>query len=79
MRMLSITVYPTFRDMPTLMEQLLVERRDGTGPYGAAGAGEGAGNPIDRAGGCPGFLSPAAQRVRRPKNGSHEESHADQR
>jgi CO/xanthine dehydrogenase Mo-binding subunit len=37
---------PRFSDLPARIEQLLVERRDGAGPYGAKGAGEGALNPM---------------------------------
>jgi CO/xanthine dehydrogenase Mo-binding subunit len=40
---------PRFSDLPAEMEQLLVERRDGVGPYGAKGAGEGALNPMGAA------------------------------
>jgi CO/xanthine dehydrogenase Mo-binding subunit len=40
---------PRFTDLPADMEQLLVERRDGVGPFGAKGAGEGALNPIGAA------------------------------
>jgi CO/xanthine dehydrogenase Mo-binding subunit len=36
-------------DLPAEMDQLLAERRDGVGPYGAKGAGEGALNPIGAA------------------------------
>jgi CO/xanthine dehydrogenase Mo-binding subunit len=37
---------PRFSDMPAEMEHLLAERGDGSGPYGAKGAGEGATNPM---------------------------------
>jgi CO/xanthine dehydrogenase Mo-binding subunit len=40
---------PRFSDLPEEMEQLLVERGDGSGPYGAKGAGEGATNPMGAA------------------------------
>lgn len=40
---------PRISDLPAEMEQLLAERRDGVGPYGAKGAGEGALNPIGAA------------------------------
>jgi len=40
---------PRFSDLPREMEHLLVERRDGSGPYGAKGAGEGATNPMGSA------------------------------
>lgn len=36
---------PRIGDMPKKIETILVERRDGVGPYGAKGAGEGALNP----------------------------------
>ena len=32
--------------MPKKIVQILAERRDGIGPFGAKGGGEGAGNPI---------------------------------
>ncbi|HEV8669635.1 MAG TPA: molybdopterin cofactor-binding domain-containing protein, partial [Candidatus Limnocylindria bacterium] len=37
---------PRFSDQPDELIHLLTERRDGAGPYGAKGAGEGAGNTI---------------------------------
>ncbi len=37
---------PRATDMPARIDTFLVERRDGVGPYGAKGAGEGALNPI---------------------------------
>ena len=37
---------PRFSDLPDQVIHLLAERRDGSGPYGAKGAGEGAGNTI---------------------------------
>jgi len=37
---------PRFSDLPDEVIHLLAERRDGSGPYGAKGAGEGAGNTI---------------------------------
>jgi len=37
---------PRFSDVPDEVVHLLAERRDGSGPYGAKGAGEGAGNTI---------------------------------
>jgi CO/xanthine dehydrogenase Mo-binding subunit len=37
---------PRFSDLPDQVIHLLSERRDGSGPYGAKGAGEGAGNTI---------------------------------
>ena len=37
---------PRFSDIPDQVVHLLAERRDGSGPYGAKGAGEGAGNTI---------------------------------
>jgi CO/xanthine dehydrogenase Mo-binding subunit len=40
---------PRMSDLPAEMDQLLAERRDGVGPYGAKGAGEGALNPIGAA------------------------------
>lgn len=40
---------PRVTDMPRRIENLLVQRRDGVGPYGAKGAGEGALNPVGSA------------------------------
>lgn len=40
---------PRFTDMPRRITSLLAERGDGTGPYGAKGAGEGALNPVPAA------------------------------
>jgi CO/xanthine dehydrogenase Mo-binding subunit len=40
---------PRMSDLPAEMEQLLAERGDGVGPFGAKGAGEGALNPIGAA------------------------------
>jgi CO/xanthine dehydrogenase Mo-binding subunit len=37
---------PRMRDMPRRIDTLIAERRDGVGPYGAKGGGEGATNPI---------------------------------
>ena len=37
---------PRVRDLPPRIETMIAERRDGVGPYGAKGAGEGALNPI---------------------------------
>jgi CO/xanthine dehydrogenase Mo-binding subunit len=37
---------PRCGDLPPRLDQILAERRDGIGPYGAKGAGEGALNPI---------------------------------
>jgi CO/xanthine dehydrogenase Mo-binding subunit len=37
---------PRVSDMPKKIVQILAERRDGIGPFGAKGGGEGAGNPI---------------------------------
>lgn len=37
---------PRMRDMAVRIDTMLAERRDGIGPYGAKGAGEGALNPI---------------------------------
>ena len=37
---------PRVRDLPRRIDTMLAERRDGVGPYGAKGAGEGALNPI---------------------------------
>jgi CO/xanthine dehydrogenase Mo-binding subunit len=40
---------PRMRDVPRRIETMLAERRDGTGPYGAKGSGEGALNPMPAA------------------------------
>jgi CO/xanthine dehydrogenase Mo-binding subunit len=40
---------PRVSDVPARLEQLLAERRDGVGPWGIKGSGEGAGNPIGAA------------------------------
>lgn len=40
---------PRVSDLPKRVEQILAERRDGIGPFGAKGGGEGAGNPIGAA------------------------------
>jgi CO/xanthine dehydrogenase Mo-binding subunit len=40
---------PRCSDLPPRLDQILAERRDGIGPYGAKGAGEGALNPIGAA------------------------------
>jgi CO/xanthine dehydrogenase Mo-binding subunit len=40
---------PRFSDLPKDVELILAERRDGAGPYGAKGSGEGAGNTIGAA------------------------------
>ena len=40
---------PRVGDMPKKIDQILAERRDGIGPFGAKGGGEGAGNPIGAA------------------------------
>lgn len=37
---------PRMRDMPAKIDTQVVQRRDGIGPYGAKGAGEGALNPM---------------------------------
>jgi CO/xanthine dehydrogenase Mo-binding subunit len=37
---------PRTRDVPRTIDTMLAERRDGVGPYGAKGSGEGALNPI---------------------------------
>ena len=40
---------PRMKDLPRKVELMVVERRDGIGPYGAKGAGEGALNPMGAA------------------------------
>jgi CO/xanthine dehydrogenase Mo-binding subunit len=40
---------PRFSDIPKDVDLILAERRDGAGPYGAKGSGEGAGNTIGAA------------------------------
>ncbi|MPZ63722.1 MAG: molybdopterin-dependent oxidoreductase, partial [Propionibacteriales bacterium] len=40
---------PRAGDMPGKIDTLLAERRDGVGPYGAKGSGEGAVNPTGAA------------------------------
>jgi CO/xanthine dehydrogenase Mo-binding subunit len=40
---------PRVSDLPARIDQILAERRDGIGPFGAKGGGEGAGNPIGAA------------------------------
>jgi CO/xanthine dehydrogenase Mo-binding subunit len=40
---------PRCSDLPQRLDQILVERRDGIGPYGAKGAGEGSLNPVGAA------------------------------
>jgi CO/xanthine dehydrogenase Mo-binding subunit len=40
---------PRCSDVPERLDQIVVERRDGIGPYGAKGAGEGALNPVGAA------------------------------
>jgi CO/xanthine dehydrogenase Mo-binding subunit len=40
---------PRFSDLPKDVDLILAERRDGAGPYGAKGSGEGAGNTIGAA------------------------------
>jgi CO/xanthine dehydrogenase Mo-binding subunit len=40
---------PRCSDLPERLDQILAERRDGIGPYGAKGAGEGALNPLGAA------------------------------
>jgi CO/xanthine dehydrogenase Mo-binding subunit len=40
---------PRASDIPEKLDLIIVERRDGVGPYGAKGAGEGALNPIGAA------------------------------
>lgn len=40
---------PRVSDMPKKIDQILAERRDGLGPFGAKGGGEGAGNPVGAA------------------------------
>jgi CO/xanthine dehydrogenase Mo-binding subunit len=37
---------PRFKDQPREIDLMLAERRDGAGPYGAKGSGEGGGNTI---------------------------------
>jgi CO/xanthine dehydrogenase Mo-binding subunit len=37
---------PRVSDVPAKIDQILAERRDGIGPYGAKGSGEGALNPV---------------------------------
>jgi CO/xanthine dehydrogenase Mo-binding subunit len=37
---------PRCGDLPPRLDQILAERRDGIGPYGAKGSGEGALNPV---------------------------------
>ncbi|MCU1489479.1 MAG: hypothetical protein JWM85_884 [Acidimicrobiaceae bacterium] len=37
---------PRMRDLPSRIDLMLAERRDGVGPYGAKGSGEGSLNPI---------------------------------
>ena len=36
-------------DLPARRHLMLAERRDGIGPFGAKGSGEGAGNPVGSA------------------------------
>ncbi|HWK27276.1 MAG TPA: xanthine dehydrogenase family protein molybdopterin-binding subunit [Solirubrobacter sp.] len=40
---------PRCSDLPERLDQIVVERRDGIGPYGAKGAGEGSLNPVGAA------------------------------
>jgi CO/xanthine dehydrogenase Mo-binding subunit len=40
---------PRAGDVPRRIDQILAERRDGIGPFGAKGGGEGAGNPLGAA------------------------------
>jgi CO/xanthine dehydrogenase Mo-binding subunit len=40
---------PRCSDLPERLDQIVAERRDGVGPYGAKGAGEGALNPVGAA------------------------------
>jgi CO/xanthine dehydrogenase Mo-binding subunit len=40
---------PRCSDLPDRIDRILAERRDGIGPYGAKGAGEGALNPLGAA------------------------------
>jgi CO/xanthine dehydrogenase Mo-binding subunit len=40
---------PRCGDVPPRLDQILVERRDGIGPFGAKGSGEGALNPVGAA------------------------------
>lgn len=40
---------PRVADIPAKLDLMIVERRDGVGPYGAKGAGEGALNPVGAA------------------------------
>ncbi|HET8528437.1 MAG TPA: xanthine dehydrogenase family protein molybdopterin-binding subunit [Gaiellaceae bacterium] len=40
---------PRVGDLPHRVDQILAERRDGIGPFGAKGGGEGAGNPVGAA------------------------------
>jgi CO/xanthine dehydrogenase Mo-binding subunit len=37
---------PRMRDLPEKIDTILAQRRDGVGPYGAKGSGEGSLNPI---------------------------------
>jgi len=73
---------PRMRDMPRHIDTLIAQRRDGVGPYGAKGGGEGATNPIGgavasavaRAIGCwPNRLPLTPERVWRLMNGLEED------
>jgi CO/xanthine dehydrogenase Mo-binding subunit len=68
-------------DMPSRISTLLAERRDGVGPYGAKGAGEGSLNPVGAAvlsavakatGAWPSRLPVTPERVWRLMNGLPE-------
>jgi CO/xanthine dehydrogenase Mo-binding subunit len=72
---------PRMGDMPSRISTLLAERRDGVGPYGAKGAGEGSLNPVGAAvlsavakatGAWPSRLPVTPERVWRLMNGLPE-------
>jgi CO/xanthine dehydrogenase Mo-binding subunit len=72
---------PRMDDMPAKIDLILAERRDGVGPYGAKGAGEGQLNPVGGAvaaavatavGGWPSRLPLTPERVWRLANGYDE-------
>jgi CO/xanthine dehydrogenase Mo-binding subunit len=72
---------PRMADMPARISTLLAERRDGVGPYGAKGAGEGSLNPVGAAvlsavakatGSWPSRLPVTPERVWRLVNGLPE-------